>query len=404
MIIAKTTEEVLDYKSLNEAACLPLPGFGKYIDEHNIEFGDLKLHNCGSEWKRAMWNMAGQKVRSHLGWVRRRSREQLLWHLEKKLFEQGGWIRNKRNGKEIKSKERQPDDIVFSLPKTDKDDYQRREGYSTRRWFNDLQGEYEGVEMPRLFAGLTFAARSLPRIGERMVKGWPKIREKWRKVVTKKPNATTAELVEQVNVLRRRKPRDFGDQALFEWLARPVYQYLWDGRVEGNDNECGRDDRDCVAVFAAYNERFAELPSSITFTENHALRHPVWAFFGENSAVKYKLRCEAATGTDGRTRKTLWVVFDQLLSRKADDGGFTAINEVRVPLKGYRDFENSFRLPPDGDIASTTKLTFSDVLLDGELLPAKLGGIKLIWNRADFPKDAKNVPGVPPTKRSVRFV
>jgi transposase len=388
----KNAVEAAPYHRLLEADCLPLPGFQRPRDR-------LGITECKSEWNYAMWNMAGQRVRSHLGWVRRRSREQLLWHLGKKLFEEGGWIRTKDQGKAIKEKDRRPEHIVFSQPEDDLGDYQQRPAYRTRRWFRQLQGEYEGVEMPRLFAGLSFGARALPRISERMLKGWAKIRQKWRKVLTKRPNATAEELAGQVNLLRKRKPRDFGDQELFKWLARQDRRYLWDGSDRKVDNDCGRDDRDCVAAFAAYNERYAELPSSITFTENHPLRHPVWAFFGENSAVKYKLRCEEVADGEGRSQKTLYVLLDQLFCRNPDGKAYTAVSDVRVPLKGYRDFAESFDVSGGREIASTDELEFRDDLLAGDPLKAKLGGIKLIWDRGHFPKNAKKVPVRAPTRR-----
>jgi hypothetical protein len=329
---AEDSGAIAAYCALLLAGCLPLPGFATYTDKKNIEFGTLKLVGCGSEWKRAMWNAAGQKVRSHMGWIRRRSAERLLLKKRKALFENGGWVRVRQDGKKLSVKNLCAEHILFSEPPVDAPDFEYRPPFVQRRWFQILQA-YEETEMPKRLAGGAFGARTLLLIRPRMIKGWDRIRAKWRKVSSAKPGVAAEELIEEVNALRSRQPRDVGDQELFLWLAEAGHRFLWDGSDRGDDNDCGRDDRDCIRAYPEYNDEFADQPSSITFTENHPVKHPAWMFFGEQSAVKYKLE---------RHNGQVYLIFAQLLTRAPDGVAYMAKNKIRVPLHGYTDFQRSF--------------------------------------------------------------
>jgi len=85
------------------------------------------------------------------------------------------------------------------------------------------------------------------------------------------------------------------------------------------------------------------------------------AFLGENSAVKYTLRCEHIP--DGRTGSVLNL--DQLLC-KQDDGTYSTIKDVKVALRGYADFERSFDIPEGKEASPKEVLSFKDDLLAGE--------------------------------------
>lgn len=386
---AKSEESgiIAAYRRLLEAECLPLPGFQRPAEM-------LRLIGASAEWNYATWNMAGQRVRSYLGWVRRRNDERLLWEKQRKLFEEGGWERRKRSGTEIKTKHLEPGDICFSEPTSNIDDFERQAGYASRAWFSALR-RYETEDMPKHLDGVTLGAAGELHMRKRTAKGWPRVRDKWRDMVQKGP-PSTADLLECVNNLRNRKPREYGDQRLFEWLAHLDRRWLWDGSDRGDDNNCGRADRDCVAAFVNYNEEYSEKPESVTFTRSDPVKHPVWPFFGENSAVEYSL--QRKVGSDGKN--LLVLVLSQLLIRK-DDETYTAVKNIQVALRGYDDFERSFEFPyGKNEVTPKEPLTFKDDLLDGKTRKGSLGGLKLVWERAELETEK---PGLPPLSRRSRI-
>lgn len=384
-IIDHATREVSDYATLARADCLPIPGFGCYHDESSVTLGPVTLMNVGSEWKRAMWNMAGQRVRSHLGWVRRRATERLLWELRTTLFERGGWIRLKRDGKSIRKDGLTPDDIRFENPlDSEAGDFEHRPGYASRQWVKTLR-EYEVKEMVDHLDGVAFGAAEQPRIRKRTAKGWAKVRDKWIEVISKaskagKPAPSADDLLEAFDQMRNRKTRDFGDRRLFEWLASPDRRWLWDGTDKGEDNDCGREDRDCLTTFITHNEHLADQPKSITWTQVDPVKHPVWPFFGENSAVEYWLTREKMSSGDAR----LVLVLKQLLARQAD-GSYSAVNRVKIALRGYDDFEKSFAFPEGAsEVSPKQQLVFRDDLIGGQQWKGKLSGLKLTWERDEL--------------------
>jgi hypothetical protein len=364
------------YRQLLAANCLPLPGFDRPCDR-------LKLQNCGAEWNYALWNMAGQRVRSHLGWVRRRSRERLLWELRTNLFEKGGWIRTKRNGKTIRKDDLAPDDFTRPLNE-EAGEFEQRPGYSNRKWVQELRC-YESHEMINHLDTVAFGAADQPRILMRTAKGWSKVRNKWIDLTHKMNNAgksapSADDLLDTFDCMRSRKTRDFGDRRLFEWLAAPERRWLWDGADKGDDNACGRDDRDCVTAFVAHNEHLADKPNSITFTRSDPVKHPVWPYFGENSAVEYWLASEDAHVPHAR----LVLVLKQLLARQSD-GSYCPMDRVKIALRGYDDFEKSFTLLEGiGEVSAKQSLVFRDDLLGGKTSQGTLSGMKLTWERDEL--------------------
>lgn len=410
--IADLVGDTDDFGKLLHAGVLPLPGFACYHDESSVTLGPVVLRDAGSEWKRGMWDMAGQRVRSHLGWVRRRAGERLLWEKRKQLFEQGGWIRTTRDGKKIRDADLTATDIVFQRPLESSGEFEEKPAYGDREWFKALRA-YETKDMLKHLERVSFSASTAPKLTKRTIKGWFKIRDKWIDCLKEDRETSQDDLVEEANKLRKRKPRDFGDQRIFEWLAHPDRRWLWNENLSAAANDCGRDDRDCVSAFTAYNEQIADKPESVTFTRSHPTKHPVWAFFGENSAVKYWLRQQPVhrqSKSDGKVEtddQRLILILAELLERQ-DDGSFTAKKQVAIPLKGYADFEASFDLanvpepkvdepvdatesakqktkkpkqPPPG-ITAKQKLRFKDDLLAGQTREGTLSGIKLSWNRA----------------------
>lgn len=384
-IIEEASSKSHDFHRLAEAACLPLPGFGDYHSDKDVSLGELRLKDVSSEWKRSMWTMAGQRVRSHLGWNRRRAGERMLWELRTTLFERGGWIRTKRNGKTIRKDELTPDDIRFEAPRHEEGhDYEQRPEYSSSEWVIALR-QYETDEMPTHLEGVAFGAAEQLRIRKRTAKGWARVRDKWIEIIDKANNVgnpvpSADDLLEAFDQMRSRKTRDFGDRRLFEWLAAAERRWLWDGTNGDKDNDCGREDRDCVAAFIAHNEDLADKPDSITFTRSDPVKHPVWPFFGENSAVEYWLTRERTTNGDSR----LVLVLKQLLERQAD-GSYSAVDRVKIALRGYEDFEKSFAIPNDaGDVSAKQSLVFRDDLLSGETRQGTLSGMKLTWERDEL--------------------
>ncbi|MCL4211649.1 MAG: type V CRISPR-associated protein Cas12b, partial [Phycisphaerales bacterium] len=196
--------------------------------------------------------------------------------------------------------------------------------------------------------------------------------------------------------MRTRKTRDFGDRRLFEWLASPERRWLWDGADKGEDNDCGREDRDCLTAFIAQNEHLADQPKSITWTQVDPVKHPVWPFFGENSAVEYWLTREETSSGDAR----LVLVLKQLLARQAD-GSYSAVDRVKIALRGYDDFERSFALPDNaGDVSAKQTLVFRDDLLGGQTRQGTLSGMKLTWERDELEASHQKRQ---PTKKSPRI-
>jgi hypothetical protein len=373
-----TSGSIAAYKRLLQADCLPLPGFERPA-EH------LRLTRTLSEWNYAMWNMAGQRTRSHLGWVHRRTNERVVWESQTALFERGGWMRVKREGKPTKEGGLTPDDIRFVDPLEEQNgDFKKQPAYGERKWAKVLR-QYESVEMPKHLQGMAFGAAEEPRVRKRTAKGRLEVRDRWIDLIDKakkadRPAPSANELMAALNEMRAREPRNFGDQRLFEWLAAPERRWLWDGNADGENNDCGRQDRDCVSAFVTQNEHLADKPASITFTRSDPVKHPVWPFFGENSAVEYWLRREKASSGQER----LVLVLRQLLSLQADDS-YAAVDQVKIALRGYDDFESSFALAnSDADVSAKQELVFRDDLLGGETRPGTLSGMKLTWERDEL--------------------
>lgn len=362
------------YKALVAADSLPLPGLARPSDR-------LKLAKHIAEWNYAIWNMAGQRVRSHLGWVRRRAKERLLWELRTNLFEYGGWLRTRRHGKAIRQKDATPDDIRFEAPPASEiADFQQRAAHGKCKWVETLR-EYETGEMFEHLEGVAFGAADQPRIRKRTAKGWASIRDRWIDLTNKaQSNPTADDLLDAFDRMRGRKPRDFGDRRFFEWLAAPERRWLWDGTGKGGDTNCGRDDRDCVSAYIAHNEHLADKPDSITFTRSDSVKHPVWPFFGENSAIEYQLAREVTP--DGNTRLVL--VLGQLLVQETD-GSYSAVDRVKIALRGYEDFEKSFAIPDNAkDVSAKQEIVFHDDLLGGTTRHGTLSGMKLTWERDEL--------------------
>ena len=388
-LIDELSSETRDYARLLEAGVLPLPTFGCYHDDSSVTLGPLKLSEVGSEWKRSMWDMAGQRVRSHLGWVRRRASERLLWEKRKKLFIEGGWIRTRREGRNLTDADLTAEDIVFSAP-ADGSDFQKRPGYGQHAWFTSLR-EYEREEMPKHLERVAFASGAVQRLTDRTIKGWSKVRDRWLDRLKKDRYAKQEDLLGIVNGLRTRKPREFGDQRAFEWLSHPDRRWLWDGTDMADANDCGRSDRDCVSEFVDYNRSFADRPESITFTQSHATLHPVWPFFGENSAVTYTLMRQQSA----KDRGCLVLRLAQLLVREKD-GTYRAADQVKIPLRAYDDFDRSFNLPANQECTAKQEIGFSDDLLAGGSRPGTLSGIKLVWDRGAMERVQSQLRGVLP--------
>ncbi|QYK48354.1 MAG: type V CRISPR-associated protein Cas12b [Phycisphaeraceae bacterium] len=374
------------YRRLLELDCLPLPGLQR-------PSAYLRIDSGSAEWNYAIWNMAGQRVRSHLGWVRRRATERLLWELRTSLFERGGWIRTKRDGKPIRKDGLTPYDIQFENPPDgEAGDFEQRHAFAGRKWVEALR-EYETDEMPKHLEATAFSAAEQPRIRRRTAKGWAKVRDKWIDLIAKASKAyrqapSADDLLEAFDQMRTRKARDFGDRRLFEWLASPERRWLWDGTDKCDDNDCGREDRDCLTAFIAHNEHLADQPKSITWTRVDPVKHPVWPFFSSrrdnknrivsNSAVAYRLRKE--TTDDGHR---LLLICSQLLTRQ-DDGTYRSVNDVCVALRGYDDFERSIALPANSDVSASDKLLFLDDLLGGKPREGTLSGMKVTWERDEL--------------------
>lgn len=376
---------IASYKRLLEANCLPLSGFARIGDDTSLVLGSLKLGKVDSEWKRAMWNMAGQRVRSHLGWVRRRATERMLWELRTTLFERGGWIRTKRKGKPIRKEDFTSDDTRFEKPpEGEAPDFEHRPAYASMAWVKALR-TYETDEMSKHLEGVAFGAAEQPRIRKRTAKGWTKVRDKWIDLIAKaskadRPAPSADDLLEAFDQMRSRNTRDFGDRRLFEWLAASERRRLWDSSDKGDGNDCGREDLDCVTAFIAHNEHLVDKPDSITFTRSNPVKHPVWPFFGENSAVEYWLTREQTA--DDRMRLVL--VLKQLLARQPD-GSYSAVDRVKIALRGYDDFEKSFAVPDEaGDVSAKQTLVFRDDLLGGRTRQGTLSGMKLTWERDEL--------------------
>lgn len=367
------------YRRLLEHACLPLPGFRRPNEL-------LRIGGGSAEWNYAMWNMAGQRVRSHLGCVRRRAKERLLWEFRVKLFDEGGWVRTKRNGKQIRRDQLKPDDFCFKdLPEDDKRDFKQFPAYGKAKWVVTLR-EYEQKDMIDHLGGVAFGAAEQPRIRKRTAKGWPKIRDKWIALIKRaeengKAMPSAEGLLDAFDQMRNRKPHDFGGRRLFEWLADPDRRWLWDGKDHGENNDCARTtNRDCVSAFIDHNELLAKPPKSITWTKVDPVKHPVWPFFGENSAVKYWMARERLPDKGAR----LILVLKQLFARQ-EDGSYSAVDRVKIALRGYEDFERSFTFPEDAnEVSPKQELVFHDDLIGGQKWKGRLSALKLIWERSEL--------------------
>jgi hypothetical protein len=382
--LAAESGDVAVYRALLASNCLPLPG---------IERPSAKLAFDGalSSWDYALWALAGRKMQSHLGWVRRRLDERLLFQKRKRLFEDGGWIRkiqrNKKTWKHIALGRLKNSDISFAQERPG-DDFFPQAAYSKSRWFRALQG-YESM-MARQAAGLRFQSARQPRLRSRTIKGWAKVRAKWLKMIEKEAESTPNDLLQAFDVMRERKTDDFGSRDVFKWLAERDQWWLWDGINRGDENDCGREDRDCVAAIAWYNDNFSDPPRAVTFTRSHATQHPIWAEFGAgDSDVEYWVERRSFTVPGGKPASRLFVVFRQLLRRNPTGTGYLVQDNVAVPLRTYRDFERSFPVLEKANVTVTPsqEIDFFDDLLDGNRLSgSKLGGLKVIWNRAALPK------------------
>ncbi len=99
----------------------------------------------------------------------------------------------------------------------------------------------------------------------------------------------------------------------------------------------------------------------------------------------------------GRAAQEFTLVFSELLASEGD--AFVARCTVRAPLADYDDFAQSFRPSHEGGISivgSTGDLEFRDDLLGGKVLRGQLGGIKVEWDCAAFPRERRRIPHEPP--------
>lgn len=346
----------------------------------------------GSEWERSMWSIAMQRVLAHIGWWSRRQKEKTAVELKRKHFIEGGYL---------KDSEYRP----LSDPPADVEDWQHSPGYGSQKWFKALRA-YEDARTKSDPEAAGTGIKDRVRITGRMLKGWDRVRERW--LSAKQQDAQT--LMKIVNDLRAVDPRSYGDHRLFEWLAAPECQWLWNGSV--SEEESGRADGDCLRAMEAHNRLIDETPSHVQFTEPDPIDHPVWMYYGENSAVKYRIEYDL-----DRQRPTAIIL--EVLRLHA--GKFARLKNVRLPIAPYPDLEKSFRLVcpdcADGNVkrcrlscrycrvdgswcervgvktgkklpnacvqvSAKEGLIYSDDLMDGEWLGgASYGGVKLIWDR-----------------------
>ncbi len=198
-----------EFRRLHAAGFLPFPEFANYVNESSIEFvpkrsaggvleWQFKLHDCGSEWKCAMLNQAGQIVRSHLAKVRSREGERFLQLTRKALFEHGGYVCTKKRGKRIPDAKLTVEDIALTGIDTAWEAYEQRPAYGSRKWFTTFRG-YEKDVMPVQQLDVELQSRREPRIRSRMLKGWSKIRKSWRREVAKDVQTPAAKLMNIVD-------------------------------------------------------------------------------------------------------------------------------------------------------------------------------------------------------------
>jgi hypothetical protein len=122
------------------------------------------------------------------------------------------------------------------------------------------------------------------RVGDRMIRGWEDLQEKWLRIPPDR--RTEKRLLEVVAEMQTERRGRFGDASdFFPWLARPENHFLW--------NESGS--RTAVQQHVAINEAqraFESAKEFANYTPPEALEHPLWArsgHSGDSNLHKYLL-------------------------------------------------------------------------------------------------------------------
>lgn len=216
--------------------------------------------------------------------------------------------------------------------------------------FNEQRKRFQIYENNRHEAlkKIAFADDDNPfKIGGRMIRSWPKIREKWQK----KGNTFTARKNILVDLQTTLKGR-FGDPDFFLWLAADGREHLWK-------------DQDCVTPHVKLNIADRALQrrrpySLMTFADSRL--HPRWAMY------------EAPGGSNLRNYKLL------------EDG------RVKLSLLNYSETgaleekEFNIKLAPSGQLqqlkidatGEKTKIAYQSAYQDFEGIP---GGSEILFDR-----------------------
>lgn len=197
------------------------------------------------------------------------------------------------------------------------------------------------------------------RISLRMVRGWPDLREAWRK----RSSRTPQELLVESAAHQTRRRGAFGDPHLAAWLARPENHTLWDG-----------DGPDAVSLIARLNAMEGLVERSrdtAVMTPADAVAHPRWVAWeaeGGSNLEKYELSVDSA----GVLKVTITVLEPE------DGAGLARLRQVPLSLS----------LAASGQIREPTLENrekdcpwLSFVTGSGERLTGKLGGADLLFDR-----------------------
>lgn len=100
-----------------------------------------------------------------------------------------------------------------------------------------------------------------------MMRGWDRIREKWRAEIKKNNNPTSQRLIEIIKEYQAKNTREFGDYNLFEFLASDKARDLWYGEED----------------YILYHRKHNALLNNLDFSKPYtimtlpdALKHPLW--------------------------------------------------------------------------------------------------------------------------------
>jgi hypothetical protein len=211
---------------------------------------------------------------------------------------------------------------------------------------------------------VSFASKEGYLITSRQIRKWNELYEKWMK---KGERVTKEDLWEVVAELQSKNNREFGDPAVFRFLAEPENHHIWRNYPER------------LIHFAAYNGLLKKLRNAkeyATFTLPNSTKHPLWT------------RYEAKGGTNLHLYhledcKTHYNVTLSRLIWPTKNGLWKEEQNVTITLARSKQFDEQIMLStPD----KKHPIFFFDYSIREKIVEGTLGGARIQFDRTYLEK------------------